>query len=192
MHDIDIRRALRASVDSAHRGDPNTRVVEELGLRQGLARVDLAVVNGVLHGFEIKSLADTLRRLPLQITVYGQVLDFATIVLAEEHRADAVDMIPEWWAVTVASLDGEAISLIPERKGERNPSVDARALAELLWHEETLALLRVRKADRGYARKPRAMAWDRLCEVYSSTEIGEAVRTSLKGRQPLRVGRARR
>lgn len=88
MYDADIRRSLRSKVEAIHKDDPTTTIVDELGLRQGEVRVDLAVVNGVLKGYEIKSLADTLRRLPTQVSIYSQILDYASIVLAEEHRAD--------------------------------------------------------------------------------------------------------
>ncbi len=183
MRDADIRQALLAKVKTLHSADPDTLIVNELGLRQGAVRVDLAVVNGVLHGYEIKSLADTLRRLPEQVRVYGQVLDFATIVLAQEHRRDATALLPRWWGVVVARPEGDEISLREIRRARRNPAVEKRALAELLWHQETLHILRERGAAAGLGRKPRAEAWNRLCEVCSLDEIGRAVRESIKDRR---------
>lgn len=55
MRDIDVRNALRRKVLKKHEGEADTRVLDELGLRHGVARIDIAVVNGWLHGFEIKS-----------------------------------------------------------------------------------------------------------------------------------------
>src|SRR5690242_7332263 len=72
MRDIDIREALRAEIARRHNGESNTLVVEELGLCQGIARVDLAVVNGSVNGYEIKSAHDTLSRLPAQSDVYSR------------------------------------------------------------------------------------------------------------------------
>ncbi|CAM3463234.1 hypothetical protein G4177_06185 [Corallococcus sp. ZKHCc1 1396] len=44
---------------------PEARVLPELGLEYGLVRVDLAVLSpALLHGYEVKADADTLRRLP--------------------------------------------------------------------------------------------------------------------------------
>lgn len=183
VYDQDIRRALRADVETKHRNDPDTRILDELGLRQGEVRVDLAVVNGVLKGYEIKSAADTLRRLPSQVRVYGEVLDFATIVLAEEHRDDALQLIPPWWEVFIAHGPGPEIHLELAREGQTNPCINKRALAELLWHGQALALLRARDAHRGLARLPRARAWDRIAEVCSLDEIRAAVRRELKERQ---------
>ena len=65
--------------------DPQTLIVEELGIRQGAARVDVAVVNGSLHGYEIKSARDTLERLPKQSELYSSVFDTITLVTAENH-----------------------------------------------------------------------------------------------------------
>jgi hypothetical protein len=184
MRDADIRCVLRAKIQGQHQGDPDTRVIDELGLRQGSVRVDIAVVNGVTHGYEIKSLADTLRRLPAQASVYSQVLDYVTIVLAERHRAEVLEIVPKWWGIEVAVQDtGGETELAVWRKPARNPSVDKRALAELLWRNEALEMLRARNAIHGVTTKPRAFAWDRLCETYSLEEIAGAVRERLKERE---------
>jgi len=63
MRDIDVRRKLRVEVERSHECEFDTLIVEELGLCQGIARVDLAVVNGSVHRYEIKSESDTLTRL---------------------------------------------------------------------------------------------------------------------------------
>ena len=96
---MDVREALHAKVLLAHRDDPHTLVVDELGLCEGEARVDIAVVNGFIHGFEIKSERDTLERLPHQVEVYSLVLDRVTLVVAENHAAHAMEVIPDWWGV---------------------------------------------------------------------------------------------
>jgi hypothetical protein len=183
VRDADIRAVLRAAVTAQHAADPDTRIVDELGLRQGTVRVDLAVVNGVTHGYEIKSLADTLRRLPGQVAAYSAVLDFATLVLAERHRAEAQAMIPKWWGVIVAKEPAHrGIRLSVARKARRNEHVDKRALAELLWRDEAMAMLVARDAARGMLSKPRAAVWDRLCEVCTLDELSAAVRARLKDR----------
>jgi hypothetical protein len=73
--DVAIRPALRSRLLVEHAHDPETVLIEELGLRRGLVRVDIAVVNGLLHGYEIKSDRDSLRRLAKQVDVYSAVLD---------------------------------------------------------------------------------------------------------------------
>jgi hypothetical protein len=105
MRDIDIRRALRLEMLRLHGDESDTRIVEELGLCQGIARVDLAVVNGSVHGYEIKSEHDTLARLPSQTDVYNRALDFVTIVTAPAHAEKIGDIVPPWWGVWSVSQD---------------------------------------------------------------------------------------
>src|SRR6187402_1509374 len=57
--DPDVRALLREYLEDVHKGS-DTRLLEELGLCQGDVRVDVAVVNGELSGYEIKSPSDTL------------------------------------------------------------------------------------------------------------------------------------
>ena len=45
-------------------------IIDELGLAHAQSRIDLAVFNGHLHGYEIKSAGDTLERLPRQLSFY--------------------------------------------------------------------------------------------------------------------------
>jgi hypothetical protein len=179
MLDADIRAALRRDLAAAH-GD--ARIIDELGIRQGEVRVDVALVNGSLTGYEVKSPADSLRRLPRQVEVYGQVLDGAAIVLAEQHRAAALAIVPSWWAVLVAVDGADGVRCEIDRPGTPNPAVDARALVELLWHAEAIELLRTRGAARGLAGKQRAAAWDRLVATYSLDELRAEVRAVLKSR----------
>ena len=55
MRDRDVRCAVMAYLDRLHAGDADTRVVQEMGIWSGSVRVDIAVINGELHGFELKS-----------------------------------------------------------------------------------------------------------------------------------------
>src|SRR5271154_5741007 len=49
---------------------PDTIILEEFALYGGINRADIAVLNGVSHGYEIKSDRDTLIRLPQQVQAY--------------------------------------------------------------------------------------------------------------------------
>ncbi|HZF31076.1 MAG TPA: hypothetical protein VE907_18320, partial [Gammaproteobacteria bacterium] len=57
---------------------------------------------------------------------------------------------------------------------------EARALIELLWREETIALLEQRGAAGGLRSKPREQLWDRATQVFTLEEIATAVRAHLK------------
>ena len=71
--DQDIRSVLNQKLEKKYR-DADTIIINELGLLQGLCRVDVAVINGIIHGYEIKSEADTLERLPLQAKLWINLL----------------------------------------------------------------------------------------------------------------------
>ena len=97
MRDAEIRPALREHLLRRHASETDTVLIEELGLRRSHVRVDLAVVNGSLHGFEIKSDRDSLRRLARQVDLYSQVLDRATLVrvtISPESACAAPSTLP--------------------------------------------------------------------------------------------------
>ena len=180
--DAEIRPALHAQLLAKHADEPDTKIIDELGLCRGQARVDVAVVNGLLHGYEIKSDRDSLRRLDSQVEFYGRVLDRATLVVGDHHLAKVLRVVPEWWGVlrVVATSIGLRIKTV--RRGRRNPRRDSRSLVELLCLDDAVALLEQRGAARGVRGKPRRIVWDRVCESFDVDEIAAAVRGHLKAR----------
>lgn len=184
--DPEIRAALLARLQCCHDDEKDVAFLHELGLCRGQVFVDLAVVNGTLHGYEIKSDRDSLRRLAGQAEFYGRVLDRATLVVGSRHVAEAEDAVPTWWGILVADPFDEGIRFRERRRGRKNPSRDCRALAELLWLDFALEMLAARDSIRGYRRKPRHQVWDRVCELYDLDEVADAVRTLLKARQAQR------
>lgn len=182
VRDPEIRIALLKELRRRRILRGTTVVVQELGLRRSDAVVDVAVVNGSLTGFEIKSDADTLRRLARQAEIYGQILDRVTLVVGQQHLDAARRAIPKWWGLMVVRVQDEVPILTTVRAGRENPARQVRALVELLWLDEARELLAERDALRGYRTKPRDAVWDRLCEVYSLDEIASEVRRRLKAR----------
>ena len=187
LGDSEIRSVLRSRLSQKHTDESRTVLIEELGLCRGQVRVDLSVVNGLLHGYEIKSDRDSLRRLDGQVELYGKVFDRATLVVGERHLAEALDSVPEWWGVLLAHRSTKGLQLKTVRSPRSNPKKDPRALVELLWLDDALALLEERDAARGFRGKARWIVWDRVCELCSLNEIARAVRTQLKARVKKRV-----
>ena len=185
--DSEIRSVLRSRLSKKYANTSRTVFVEELGLCRGQVRVDLSIVNGLLHGYEIKSDRDSLRRLSGQVELYGKVFDRATLVVGERHLDEALDYVPHWWGILLARQSTKGLQLKPLRPSRSNPKKDARALVELLWLKDALALLKKRNAIRGFRGKARWIVWDRVCEVCSLSEIASAVRTRLKARTKKRV-----
>lgn len=190
MRDIDIRAALVAQVLTAHVRDPDTLVRHELGICAGRRRVDIAVINGEITGWEIKSDEDTLSRLSGQVDAYGQVLDRATLVTTPRWVDRAIEQIPQWWGVTVAEQVDDIVVLHPQRSPVDNSSgLNPMSLAQLLWREEALDELRQRQQARGLSSKARHYVWERLTEVVSLEELRGIVRQRLKARSEWPGGR---
>jgi hypothetical protein len=169
---------------SAHDQDANTVVVEELGLCRGRVRVDVAVVNSILHGYEIKSDRDSLYRLRTQVNVYGKVLDQATLVVGNRFLDEGLEIVPSWWGVLHVYSKSNALQLKTIRRPRKNPQRDPRALVELLWFEHAIGLLEQRNVARGARGKTRRVVWDRICDHFGIDEIAAAVRGRLKARVP--------
>ena len=175
-----LRTSLHRRLVIKHQNEADTVLIDEMGICQGRVRVDIAVVNGQLHGYEIKSERDSLRRLGAQAHLYSRVFDRATLVCGDSHIFQALDIVPSWWEVLriVATTQGPTFKSF--RRGRKNPNRDARALAEFLWLEESVALLIQRHSLRGLRGKPRAVLWDRVCELFSIDEVAAAARSHLK------------
>ena len=54
INDRILRQALLSILDYENL-HPCSRIIEELGLRNGSVRIDVAVITSLLHGYEIKS-----------------------------------------------------------------------------------------------------------------------------------------
>ena len=176
-----IRMALKPKLfaDQVH---DDAVLFEELGLCRGLVRADIAVVNGALHGYEIKSDLDNVHRLQKQVEVYNKVLDYATLVVGERLLEEAVKAVPEWWGVLLVCSAAGRLEFETVRDAKQNSNRQPRALVELLWLEEATALLAKLGALRGVRGKPRRILWDRISDRIRLEEIATAVRAALKSR----------
>jgi len=187
LRDRDVRHALKQKLLRDHLSDPRTLVLEELGLRHGTCRVDIAIVNGQIHGYEIKSDSDTLERLPSQLEIYSRVLDQATLVVGSKHADKAISSLPEWWGIRVATIGPRsAINFELIRKSKRNPNIDPIAVAELLWRSEVIEILRKVGIAPNQLRQPRSNLYCLMTVVFSLTELRKIVRQRLKDREKWR------
>jgi hypothetical protein len=182
MREIDIRLALIEEMEKRHQYEADTLIREELGLCQGFARVDLAVVNGSVHGYEIKSEQDTLARLPGQAEIYNRTLDFVTIVAAPAHTHKISNIVPKWWGIWIAIQDDQGVRFESSREPSKNPDIDPFALAQLLWRDEVLQALTDQRLDAGMRSKPRNELWKLLASELPLDDLGRIVRDRLKRR----------
>jgi len=182
LRDTDIRPALCSHILDRLADVDDTAILEELGICRGQVRADLAVVNGQLHGYEIKSDRDTSRRLAGQADSYSKVFDRATLVVGEQLIAEALAAVPDWWGILQLRPSTTGLLFKTIRRARSNPRRDPRSLVEFLWLADAIALLEQRGVARGARGKPRRFVWDRICEHFDVDEIAAAVRNQLKAR----------
>lgn len=177
-----MRAALLNELGQKHGHDSDTRVVEEMGVWSGSVRIDVAVINGSLCGFELKSDRDTLERLPLQVEIYSHVFDRLTLVVGERHAARAPAHLPEWWGIVVASESDGTVALSSTREALPNPDLDPYLVAQLLWKEEALGVLAGRdNVARWRSRRVREIH-EHLARILSLDDLRASVREALKRR----------
>ncbi len=188
MRDFDIRKKLHERLRKNHPQADN-RIVDELGLCLGAARIDVALINGKLHGFEIKSERDTLKRLPEQAAVYNKIFDCITLVSSPKHIDKIHGIVPAWWGLTEAhsAKRSALVTLKSVRKPSQNGNVESQSVVQLLWRDEVLDELTKLGAEKGVLNKPKAYLWERLVEVTTPKALSEIVRTRLKIRDGWRA-----
>lgn len=162
-----IRTALKRYFAKIYKEYTDVKIIEELGIIHGAVRVDMAVVNGTIHGYELKSDLDTLRRLPEQMKIYNAVLDRITLVVGRNHLYEAIKFIPDWWGIMIAKIINTSgtVTLYNIREAEENPQQDCAAVATLLWREEALNILEGMNKAEGVRSKTKKVIYERLAEV---------------------------
>jgi len=179
--DADLRAALFSRLNNSN---PSARVVNELSIA-GKARADVAVIDQYLHGYEIKSDRDTLRRLPHQVQVYSKVFDYFTLVVASAHTRGALAIIPSWWGVLEARQTHAGLALVTLKRGrrQRHNHLDSWYLSSLLWREETLELLARHELDRGLRSRPGHQLRDHLVANMPVKDLRDGVLAALNLRE---------
>lgn len=144
---VDDAQAIRDAlvVDLSGRRH-RARFIREMGMNHGAARIDLAVIDDSLDGYEIKSSQDDLRRLEGQAVAYSQVFDRLTLVGTKRHLESAARVVPDWWGLTLVDVSRSVIE--PVRDPGRNPAADPMSVVRLLWRSELEAVLKARTGQR--------------------------------------------
>lgn len=184
MLDGEIRVEVDRHLRGLHAEDASTVYRHELGLCLGETRVDVAAINGKITGCEIKGSSDTLARLPKQIELYDRVVDESILVTESRHAAKATALLPLHWGIWLISESASGVELIQERAPSPSPHLDAHSIAQLVWRDEGMAVLRGRELHRGMSRATRFQVWDALVEgIPDLDELRAVVRQVLKERQ---------
>jgi len=181
MLDIEIRAGLKKIKLTPFYQDGSSKIVDEFRFPSTNSRIDVAVINCSLHGYEIKSSRDTLSRLPGQLFGYTKILDYLHIVTEPKHIKHIENIIPNWVGLTVCQPNNDSLEFIDIKQSLKNPHKEAFHIAKLLWREEIIDILisndiTFRKKDRNWL----------LCETLAANFdldfISNTVRNKLKVR----------
>lgn len=182
-----IRTALKAYLNQLHANDRKVRIVEEFGVEHGAARADIAVVNGILHGYEIKSDRDTLSRLPDQMDAYNSVFDRVTLIVGKQHLYEAINLVPDWWGISIAKIGADSTVVFNRIREARQNHVQRNiSIARLLWRGEALRILEEAGEAGGLRSKPREAIYEKLSAVFDKRALEEKVREILFFREDWR------
>lgn len=150
------------------------------GKKEG--RIDIVVVNSLLHGYEIKSDGDTngINRLStIQTKLYSQVMDRLSVIVTPKHVPSVQRCLPQTWGI-YSYVPGLWGSIVPVREPTANDLIQPRAVAGLLWKDRALQLLSDNGWDRGFSSKPKRYIHDAIAERIDFEIIREAVCLQLK------------
>ena len=175
--DLEIRAALHSKRLNRLRSSGDVLIIDELGLAHAKSRVDVAVINGCVHGYEIKSAQDTLVRLPDQIATYCETLERLTIVCAPKHVDGVTRLVPDWCGVTEARQGARGVIHFDTiRRSAKNPDLKPTMLAHLLWHAEAVSLLTRFNLPAKELRRPRKQLYAMIAELMTTKEITASIR----------------
>jgi hypothetical protein len=184
MNDKQIRESFYNKKLRKHYANRDTLIVNELGLKHGRCRADIAVINNQLIGYEIKSDDDSLCRLDKQIEIYNNVFDLATVVVGTRHAEAVNSRVPEWWGIIVTSKGSRGgVYFETIRPSSINREIDLLSIAQLLWSNEVVSLLMGLGVPQRALHKKRSFLYQHLIELISPTELRCRVRDCLKSRR---------
>jgi hypothetical protein len=151
-------------------------IVNELALESFSRRADLALVNGSIELFEIKSEADTLTRLPGQVETFSRFCDKLHVVGAQCHIEGILSSTPEH--VAVWQFDNEkGIKII--RRGSKTLLRDKKSLIKLVNVQELRQLLTAHKIK---VSSPRRKYLEAAAQQLTAEKLRLGVLQALKDR----------
>jgi len=186
--DQEIRSAFHAKKLASHHNNHDTIVIDELGVAHGKNRIDIAVVNGFIHGYEIKSSKDTLSRFSLQLESYMQCFEKLSFIAAEKHIEDIVYQTPDWCGIILVEKGPRGgINFTTIRKEKRNPDISPFAMAHFLWKNEAIGILKSLGADKSMLKGTRATIYKHLSHMITVPELSAKIKMFFMSREEWRA-----
>jgi hypothetical protein len=157
---------------TAHLQPRYSKFIYELGIARGDVIADVVAIGpGLLHGYEIKSDGDTLKRLPNQLKVYDRVFNEVWVVLTSKHLLKAQPLLSAHHGVILVSPARCEVL----RPAVANPNVYKRTLVNLLWRQHSIDFLKDLGQARGFLSKRRGQINQKICSIADEARITERV-----------------
>jgi len=118
-------------------------LINEMVYANWSRRADLAVANGHLHAFEIKSDFDSLRRLEGQIATYLERFDKLTVVVAPKYLSSVLEMAPQQVAIWCALEEDSGVRIKVVRTGRKERVENRDVLIDYLLRDELYRFLKI-------------------------------------------------
>jgi hypothetical protein len=182
MQDSDIRKLLHTYLKRENKKYKDTIIVDEFDLCSGLSRIDIAVVNGVIHGYEIKSEEDTLNRLPNQIIYYNKSLEKISIATNKSHLEKIREFVPKWWGLLIVKNDGKKNIITELRRAKNSPLLNSQSLLQILWKDELTSIIDKYNIIISHHSNKRKLR-EGISSTLNISVISQEVRSALKSRQ---------
>lgn len=190
MRDQVIRHAFHRTILKSAHDDADTFVVDELGLKNGEIRADIAVLNGTLVGYEIKTERDTLSRLNSQIVAYNEVFDKSFLIVSDNHLIQAIHTIPEWWGIYRIKKSTEGKYFFScYRSARLNKTQNTYTLAQLLWKNEAIEVANMLLRKNTTRNLPKRELYDLISGICSKKKLSKIIIQYLKQRDNWRTDR---
>ena len=100
------------------------------------------IVTDGLAGYEIKSDADSYKRLPGQIKEYDRYFQRNYLVVGANHKGTASKHVPPYWGILCMSKSETAVKIESIREAGQNPKYSQKNQLSLLWHKELNNILK--------------------------------------------------
>ncbi|MEI7761587.1 MAG: sce7726 family protein, partial [Thermoleophilia bacterium] len=167
------------------------RPLNEISLASNNTRIDVvAMLDGTLCGFEIKSESDTLKRLPAQAKRYKRYFRKLILVVAEGHLEKARELLPGYWGLWVVHSSASGVEIVheaaPARSPKQNRHQKPEPLAYLMRKAELIDLLGSGDPGAGYETMTRKELARECAERFTIEEIELAVFEALHLRNAAR------
>lgn len=187
MNDLEIRNNLKTGPLKKYFEDSDSLVLDEFNISLGLVRADIAIVNGVLHGIEIKSEKDTLKRLDNQLKEYERFFEYITIVTCEKFQEKIIDTIPINYGVIIVKSKKDRVIFEKLRKAKKNYNVDKLCLVQALWKEELIEIIETLDYKKGFKSKSKSFLYQIICDNFTTKQLLDIVKQKIKSRLNWRV-----